>query len=70
MVIVPHQIPYVRIRWGHFVNWIYIMEDNKLCIEISIAYGDEDFDHMGYYNNVEDAIEALLRFKNKIKYFI
>lgn len=46
------------------------MEDNKLCIEISIAYGDEDFDHMGYYNNVEDAIEALLRFKNKIKYFI
>ena len=46
------------------------MEDNKLCIEISIAYGDEDFDHMGHYNNVEDAIEALLRFKNKIKYFI
>ena len=41
------------------------MEDNKLCIEISITYGDEDFDHMRYYNNVEDAIEALLRFKKQ-----
>lgn len=41
------------------------MEDNKLCIEISIAYGDEDFDHMGYYDSVEEAIEALLRFKKQ-----
>lgn len=65
MVIVPHQTPYVRIGWEYFVNQIYIMEDNKLCIEISIAYGDEDFDHMGYYNSVEDAIEALLRFKKQ-----
>lgn len=65
MVIVPHQTPYVRIGWEYFVNQIYIMEDNKLCIEISIAYGDEDFDHMGYYNSVEDTIEALLRFKKQ-----
>lgn len=65
MIIVPHQTPYVRIGWEHFVNWIYIMEDNKLCIEISIAYGDEDFDHMGYYNSIEDAIEALLRFEKQ-----
>lgn len=41
------------------------MEDNKLCIEISIAYGDEDFDHMGYYDNIEDAIKALLDFKKQ-----
>ena len=65
MTIVPHQIPFVRIGWEHFVNQIYIMEDNKLCIEISIAYGDEDFDHMGYYDSVEEAIEALLRFKKQ-----
>lgn len=65
MIIVPHQTPYVRIGWKHFVNWIYIMEDNKLCIEISIAYGDEDFDHMGYYDSIEDAIEALLRFEKQ-----
>lgn len=65
MVIVPHQTPYVRIGWEYFVNQIYIMEDNKLCIEISIAYGDEDFDHMRYYDNVEDAIEALLRFEKQ-----
>lgn len=65
MVIVLHQTPYVRIGWEYFMNQIYIMEDNKLCIEISIAYGDEDFDHMGYYDNVEDAIEALLRFEKQ-----
>ena len=65
MVIIPHQTLYVRIGWEHFVNWMYIMEDNKLCIEISIAYGDEDFDHMGYYNSVEEAIEALLKFKKQ-----
>ena len=33
-------------------------------IEISIAWSDdEEFQHEGYYDNVDEAIEALLKYK-------
>ena len=35
-------------------------------IEISIAYGDDDeLEHEGYYSSVEDAIEALQKYKKE-----
>lgn len=50
----------------------FLIEDNKtkntshLQFEISIAWDDDDeFEHEGYYNSVDDAIEALLKYKNE-----
>ena len=35
-----------------------------LQFEISIAWDDDDeYEHEGYYNSVDDAIEALLKYK-------
>lgn len=40
-------------------------KDHELHFEISIAWDDDDeFEHEGYYNSVDDAIEALLKYKN------
>ncbi len=37
-----------------------------LCFEILIAWDDDDeFEHEGYYDSVDDAIEALLKYKTK-----
>jgi hypothetical protein len=48
----------------------FLIEDNKakdtshLQFEISIAWDDDDeFEHEGYYNSVDDAIKALLKYK-------
>lgn len=39
-------------------------KDHELHFEISIAWDDDDgFEHEGYYNSVDDAIEALLKYK-------
>lgn len=39
-------------------------ENHHLQFEISIAWDDDDeFEHEGYYNSVDDAIEALLKYK-------
>ena len=44
---------YMKTRKGHHLE-----------IEISIAWDDEDeFQHEGYYNSVDDAIKALLKYK-------
>ena len=40
------------------------LKNHHLCFEISIAWDDEDeFQHLGYYDSVDDAIEALLKYK-------
>ena len=48
----------------------FLIEDNKtkdkkhLQFEISIAWDDDDeFEHEGYYDNVDDAIAALMKYK-------
>ena len=39
-------------------------KDHELHLEISIAWDDDDeFEHEGYYHSVDDAIEALLKYK-------
>ena len=39
-------------------------KDHELHFEISIAWDDDDeFEHEGYYYSVDDAIEALLKYK-------
>lgn len=50
----------------------FLIEDNKtkdthhLQFEISIAWDDDDeFEHEGYYNSVDDAIAALMKYKEK-----
>ena len=40
-------------------------KNHRLQFEISIAWDDDDeFEHEGYYDNVDDAINALLKYKN------
>ena len=41
-------------------------KDHELHFEISIAWDDDDeFEHEGYYNSVDDAIAALMKYKDK-----
>lgn len=41
-------------------------KDHELRIEISIAWDDDDeFEHEGYYSSVDDAIAALMKYKDK-----
>lgn len=45
-------------------NWSEEYKENHhLQFEISIAWDDDEFEHEGYYNSVDDAIEALLKYK-------
>ena len=50
-----------------------LMEDimaKNLYIEISISQNyDNDFDHWGYYDSIEEAIEALYDMKEHIEDF-
>lgn len=40
-------------------------KNHHLQFEISIAWDDDDeFEYEGYYDSVDDAIEALLKYKN------
>ena len=40
-------------------------KDHKLQFEISLAWDDDDeFEHEGYYDSVDEAIQALLKYKN------
>lgn len=40
------------------------IKNHHLKFEISIAWDDDDkFEHEGYYNSVDDAINALLKYK-------
>ena len=39
-------------------------KNHHLQFEISLAWDDDDeFEHEGYYNSVDDAIKALLKYK-------
>lgn len=48
-------------------NWFEEYKENRknrhLQFEISIAWDDDEFEHEGYYNSVNDAIKALLKYK-------
>ena len=45
-------------------NWFEeYSKDRHLQFEISIAWDDDEFEHEGYYNSVDDAINALLKYK-------
>ena len=40
-------------------------KNHHLCFEISIAWDDDDeFEHEGYYNSVDEAINALEKYRN------
>ena len=40
------------------------VKNHHLKFEISIAWDDDDeFEHEGYYNSVDDTIKALLKYK-------
>ena len=42
-------------------------KNHHLQFEISIAWDDDDeFEHEGYYDNVDDAIAALMKYKNEL----
>ena len=44
------------------------VENHHLQFEISIAWDDDDeFEHEGYYNNVDDAIAALMKYKEELQ---
>ena len=38
---------------------------DKIQIEISIAYGDYDFEHYSYEDSIDDAIATLIELKNR-----
>ena len=39
---------------------------DNIQVEISIAYGDYDFEHYSYEDSIDDAIAALIELKNRI----
>ena len=49
------------------INAILQMEVtmDKIQIEISIAYGDYDFEHYSYEDSIDDAIATLIELKNR-----
>ena len=45
-------------------EYIKTRKDHHLCFESSIAWDDDvEFEHEGYYHSVDDAIKALLKYK-------
>ena len=43
------------------------LEQDPLGIEISFLWDEDgEFEHNGYYNSIDDAIEALFKYKYKI----
>ena len=58
-------IPEIRLMEDFMDNWSEEYKENHhLQFEISIAWDDDDeFEHEGYYDSVDDAIEALLKYK-------
>ena len=54
----------IRLMEDFMDNWFGEHKDRHLQFEISIAWDDDDeFEHEGYYNSVDDAIKALLKYK-------
>lgn len=63
MAIVPN-IREIRLMEDFMDNWLEEYQENRknhhLQFEISIAWDDDDkFEHEGYYNSVNNAINAL-----------
>ncbi len=43
------------------------LEQDPLGVEISFSWDEDgEFEHHGYYNSIDDAIEALFKYKYKI----
>ena len=43
------------------------LEQGSLGVEISFLWNEDgEFEHNGYYNSIDDAIEALFKYKYKI----
>lgn len=43
------------------------LEQGPLGVEISFLWDEDgEFEHNGYYNSIDDAIEALFKYKYKI----
>ena len=63
--------PYVEKAFDEFCDYVKntvedFVDNHHLCFEISIAWDDDDeFEHEGYYDNVDDAIAALMKYKEK-----
>lgn len=38
---------------------------DNIQVEISIAYGDYDFEHYSYEDNIDDAIATLIELKSR-----
>ena len=55
----------IRLMEDFMDNWFEEnRKDHHLQFEISLAWDDDDeFEHEGYYNSVDDAINALLKYK-------
>ena len=48
-----------------YEEWLKTRKNHHFEIEISIAWDNDEFEHEGYYNSVDDAIEALLKYKSE-----
>lgn len=45
-------------------EWYEDRKSHKMHFEISVAWDDEDeFEHEGYYHSADEAIAALMKFK-------
>ena len=55
----------IRLMEDFMDNWSEEYKENHhLQFEISIAWDDDvEFEHEGYYHSVDDAIKALLKYK-------
>ena len=60
---------YINKAYDEFCDYVKetveeFVKNHHLQFEISIALDDDDeFEHEGYYDNVDDAIAALMKYK-------
>lgn len=65
----PMEVSMVNKAYEEFCNYVKdtaeeFVKNHHLQFEISIAWDDDDeFEHEGYYNSVDEAIQALLKYK-------
>ena len=65
----PMEVSMVDKAYEEFCDYVKdtaeeFVKNHHLQFEISIAWDDDDeFEHEGYYNSVDEAIQALLKYK-------
>lgn len=65
----PMEVSMISKAYEEFCDYVKntvedFVENHHLQFEISIAWDDDDeFEHEGYYDNVDDAIAALTKYK-------